>query len=102
MKIVLLILLCLVSSPTSHNGPNSILPLLIKAPVVVVHCRALFAAKKNEDNACWNTAQAFVCISLYVHLSPFFCLICKKTKTDGFNECFRVTGQVLGEIVEIF
>lgn len=47
MKIVPLIPLCLVSSATSHNGLNSILPLSIKAPVVAVHCHALFGARKK-------------------------------------------------------
>lgn len=72
---------CFVSSP---------LPLLTTAPTlfcsssqrllllwcIVIHCLVL----KNEDNACWNTAQAFVGIFLFLHLSSS-CLGYKKTKT---------------------
>lgn len=72
---------CFVSSP---------LPLLTTAPTlfcsssqrrlllwcIVIHCLVL----KNEDNACWNTAQAFVGIFRFLHLSSS-CLGYKKTKT---------------------
>lgn len=100
MKIVLLIQLCLVSSPTSHNGPNSILPLFIKAPVVVAHCGALFAAKKTKIMLV-GTLLKLLFASFFLSIHPF-CLGYKKTKTDSFNECFRGMGQVLGEIVAIF
>lgn len=94
MKIVPLIPLCLVSSATSHNGLNSILPLSIKAPVVAVHCHALFGARKKkerEDNARWNSARAFVCIFLFLRA-----LLCRalagKRHLEGRSDLFRVRG----------
>lgn len=96
MKIVLLILLCLVSSPTSHSGPNSILQLFTKAPVVVVHCRPLFGAKKTQI--------MLVGTLLKLLFASFFSCVyrlawaIKRQKLRCSNASFGVMGQVLSKV----
>lgn len=72
MKIVPLIPLCLVSSATSHNGLNSILPLPIKAPVVAVHCHALFGGEKMKIMLV-GTALALLFASFFLSCAALSC-----------------------------
>lgn len=70
MKIVPLIPLCLVSSATSHNGLNSILPFSIKAPVVAVHCHASFGVQKERKKI------MLVGTALVLLFASFFSCVC--------------------------